>query len=127
MGRKSLSSIRKQEILEHFGEVMAREGIEGASIAKIAAHMRMHPSLIIHYFKNKDEMLLALVRMHVERMLHDFQANLNRLRGFRRKRPAAGSAGLRRPRPRRSTGGRRQTALGRPTGPKATGDRRPNV
>jgi len=60
MGRKDKSKIRKAEILEHFFEVFKKEGIEGASIAKIAKHMDIHPSLIIHYFKTKNEMVIEL-------------------------------------------------------------------
>lgn len=52
---------RKKEILENFYAVLAEEGLEGASIAKIAARMGIHPSLIIHYFSNKEEMVVALV------------------------------------------------------------------
>jgi AcrR family transcriptional regulator len=52
---------RKKEILENFYAVLADEGLEGASIAKIASRMGIHPSLIIHYFSNKEEMIVALV------------------------------------------------------------------
>ena len=53
--------IRKQEILEHFYKVLNDEGIEGASLAKIAKSMGVHPSLLIHYFSSKEQMTLALV------------------------------------------------------------------
>jgi len=52
---------RKKEILKNFYAVLAEEGLEGASMAKIAARMDIHPSLIIHYFSNKEEMIVALV------------------------------------------------------------------
>ena len=55
------AEIRKKEILENFYAVLAEEGLEGASMAKIAARMGIHPSLIIHYFSNKEEMIVALV------------------------------------------------------------------
>lgn len=53
--------VRKQEILEHFHKVLREEGIEGASLAKIARSMGVHPSLLIHYFSSKEQMTLALV------------------------------------------------------------------
>ncbi len=53
--------IRKKEILEHFYKVLNDEGIEGASLAKIARSMGVHPSLLIHYFSSKEQMTLALV------------------------------------------------------------------
>jgi AcrR family transcriptional regulator len=52
---------RKKEILDNFYAVLAQEGLEGASMAKIAARMDINPSLIIHYFSNKEEMVVALV------------------------------------------------------------------
>ena len=61
MGRKSLATVRKAEILKHFYEVLVKEGLEGASIAKIAKHMGIYPGHITHYFKNKEEMLIELV------------------------------------------------------------------
>lgn len=61
MGRKSKAKVRKQEILSHFYEVIIDEGFENASIAKIAKRMDVNPSLLIHYFKNKDAMVLGLI------------------------------------------------------------------
>jgi len=50
---KDKTETRKKEIIESFQQVISEEGIEGASIGKIAANTGIHPSLIIHYFKNK--------------------------------------------------------------------------
>ncbi len=55
------AELRRKEILDNFYAVLAEEGLEGASIAKIAARMGIHPSLIIHYFSTKEEMIIALV------------------------------------------------------------------
>ena len=52
---------RKKEILESFYAVLAEQGLEGASMAKIASRMGIHPSLIVHYFSNKEEMVVELV------------------------------------------------------------------
>jgi AcrR family transcriptional regulator len=41
--------------------------LEGASIAKIAARMDIHPSLIIHYFSTKEELIVALVDSILEK------------------------------------------------------------
>jgi AcrR family transcriptional regulator len=41
---------RKPEILEAYYQVIIQEGLEGASIGKIAKRLNIHPSLIIHYF-----------------------------------------------------------------------------
>ena len=66
--RKNLSAdLRKPEILESYYQVLIQEGLEGASIGKIADRLNIHPSLIIHYFKNKERMKLALVDLLVEK------------------------------------------------------------
>lgn len=67
MGRKSKAVVRKQEILEHFYTVMCNEGFENASIAKVAASMDVNPSLLIHYFKTKEEMVIELVDFFLNR------------------------------------------------------------
>jgi AcrR family transcriptional regulator len=72
MARKSKIDVRKPEILEHFYQVVIEEGFEGASIAKIAAHMGVHPSLLIHYFKTKEEMLVELVDFILNRYEETF-------------------------------------------------------
>ncbi len=58
---KEKAATRRKEILENFYAVLASEGLEGASIAKIADRMGVNPSLIIHYFSTKEEMVVALV------------------------------------------------------------------
>ncbi|MBW1892837.1 MAG: TetR family transcriptional regulator [Deltaproteobacteria bacterium] len=64
---KDKADIRKFEILEHFQQVLAKEGFEGASIAKIAKQMGTHPSLLIHYFSTKEEMIIELVDFILEK------------------------------------------------------------
>ena len=61
MGRKSKADVRKKEILQHFYQVLIEEGFENASIAKIAKKMEVNPSLLIHYFQTKEEMVVDLV------------------------------------------------------------------
>ncbi|MEM9987159.1 MAG: TetR/AcrR family transcriptional regulator [Bacteroidota bacterium] len=66
MGRNSKAVPRRQEILYHFYQVIQDEGFEGASIAKIAKRMEVNPSLLIHYFSNKQAMVLGLVKYIVQ-------------------------------------------------------------
>ncbi len=62
MARQSERGVaRKREILENFYAVIAEEGLEGASIAKIATRMGVNPSLLIHYFSTKEHMMVELV------------------------------------------------------------------
>lgn len=67
MRKNQSAEFRKPEILESYYQVLIQEGLEGASIGKIADRLNIHPSLIIHYFKNKERMKLALVDLLVEK------------------------------------------------------------
>lgn len=60
MGRKSLSEIRTQEIIEAFYSVAIEIGLENASIGKIAKKLDVSRGLILHYFDSKEKLLLAL-------------------------------------------------------------------
>ncbi len=67
-GRKNQNAeLRKPEILEGYYTVLIQEGIEGASISKIAKHLGIHPSLILHYFKNKDNLKLGLIELMISK------------------------------------------------------------
>jgi len=79
MGRKDKSETRKPEILENFFEVMKEEGLEGASIAKIAKRMDIHPSLIIHYFKTKENMVMELASMMFEKYVITHIADITKI------------------------------------------------
>ena len=67
MRKNQKAEIRKPEILENYYQVLIEEGFEGASIGKIAKRMKIHPSLIIHYFKTKENMAVELVDLLIEK------------------------------------------------------------
>ena len=48
MKKRLNAEMRKPDILKHFFDLILEEGIEGASIGKVAKKMKIHPSLIIH-------------------------------------------------------------------------------
>jgi AcrR family transcriptional regulator len=75
MGRKSISTLRKQQIVEAFYEVAKEEGLESASIAKIAHKMGINPSLIIHYFKTREELIFALIEFNLEKYSQLYQSD----------------------------------------------------
>lgn len=80
MGRKSLANIRKPEILEHFYQVIIEEGLQGASIAKIAKHMGVNPSLLTHYFTTKEEMVVELIDFIYQKYLETFISRIKKVR-----------------------------------------------
>lgn len=71
VGRKSKSEERRAEILDHYYRVILEEGYENTSIAKIAAHMDVRPSLIMHYFPSKEEMTLELTKKCLKEYVDD--------------------------------------------------------
>jgi len=76
MGRTSLAPIRKREILEQFYEVLRQEGIERASMIKVANRMGVYPSHVNHYFPTKEQLISELVEFLIERYEKDFSASL---------------------------------------------------
>lgn len=61
MGRKSISHIRKPEILHHTYKVVEDEGFMGMTIGKIANRMGVNSGLLIHYFKSKEGLIMEMV------------------------------------------------------------------
>lgn len=80
MGRKNKSDIRRPEILEHLYEVIKDEGIEGVSLAKVADRMGIYPSMIVHYFKTKEQMMIALVDFIIDRFEAWYQVQLDAIK-----------------------------------------------
>jgi AcrR family transcriptional regulator len=54
--------------MESCYQVIARKGLEGATLKQIGKEMGVSPSLLMHYFASKEELILALVDYMVERM-----------------------------------------------------------
>ena len=67
MRKNQKAKTRKLKILETYYQVLLEEGFEGTSIGKIAKRMDIHPSLIIHYFKTKENMTIELVDLLIEK------------------------------------------------------------
>lgn len=67
MRKNQKAKTRKLKILETYYRVLLDEGFEGTSIGKIAKRMDIHPSLIIHYFKTKENMTIELVDLLIEK------------------------------------------------------------
>jgi len=80
MGRKSISDIRKPEILEHVYEVLKTEGIQGTTLSKIADRMGVNSSLLVHYFKSKDNLMAEFVDSLAERYSSYFESNSKEIR-----------------------------------------------
>lgn len=73
MPRPSNTEQRRNEIINAFLEVMATEGYARATIAAIAKKADLTPGLIHYHFKNKQEILLELVRQISDLVFVRFQ------------------------------------------------------
>lgn len=73
MGRKSLKTPRQQEIIRAFYKLAKKEGLENASIAKVAAMIDINPSLIVHYFKSREWLVYGLIEYILDKYLLIFK------------------------------------------------------
>lgn len=60
---------RRGRILDAAAELIAREGFASASIASIAADCGASKSLIYHYYAAKEDILFAVMRVHLTALL----------------------------------------------------------
>jgi TetR/AcrR family transcriptional regulator, transcriptional repressor of bet genes len=61
MARPSNTEQRRAQITAALVKVMAKRGYDGASVAEVAKVARLAPGLVHYHFKNKHEILLAVL------------------------------------------------------------------
>jgi AcrR family transcriptional regulator len=74
--REERRRLRRRAILGGYYQVLLDEGLEGASIAKIAKQVAVQPSLIIHYFGTKEQLTIELVDYLLEVYYEEYGARL---------------------------------------------------
>ncbi|RKX86387.1 MAG: hypothetical protein DRP58_04530 [Spirochaetes bacterium] len=79
MGRIKTET-KKLEIVKSIYRIISRKGLEAATLKAIGKEMNVAPSLLMHYFKNKEEMIIALVDYMVSQME---RAYINEMKKFR--------------------------------------------
>lgn len=67
MGRPDLTEVRTAEILDAFERCVARFGLEGSSLERVAEEAGMKRSILRHYIGNRDEMIVALAERVVSK------------------------------------------------------------
>ena len=72
MGRKSMAETRRQEIIAAFYHCVNDDGLANASIRKIARQAGVQPSIIHHYFKDRDEMIENMVDFFTDTIFDNF-------------------------------------------------------
>lgn len=60
--KRKVRQERETEIIEGFYQLAKEVGLENASIAKIGKYLSIPPSLIMHYYPNRDFLIQALIR-----------------------------------------------------------------
>jgi TetR/AcrR family transcriptional repressor of bet genes len=81
MARPSNTSERRAQITSALVKVMAKRGYDGASVAEVAKAARLAPGLVHYHFKNKHEILLAVLRDLADRHLAGLEARLSEAQG----------------------------------------------
>nr|WP_320014053.1 TetR family transcriptional regulator [uncultured Desulfobacter sp.] len=76
---------RKPEILEGYYQVLIEKGFEGSSIGKIAQHLNIHPTLILHYFKNKDNLQRELMKVLITKYKAEYMLNFDVIKDSTRR------------------------------------------
>ena len=67
MARPSNKALRRKQIAEALGSVLATEGYDGATIAAIAAEAGLTPGLVHYHFGSKQEILLHMIDLLLQK------------------------------------------------------------
>ena len=74
---------RREELLEAVWRVIARDGMEGATIRAIAKETGWSTGVLAHYFGDKDDIISSALRLAYERIAARWDAKLEGLTGIR--------------------------------------------
>nr|MBC8289580.1 TetR/AcrR family transcriptional regulator [Planctomycetota bacterium] len=76
MGRPDLTAVRTAEILDAFEQCVARFGLEGSSLERVAEEAGMKRSILRHYVGNREDLVQALA----ERVASRYRARFEEFR-----------------------------------------------
>ena len=63
---KSKTGNQYERIVAIASQLMSEKGYKGASLQQIADYVGIHKSTLFHYFKNKEELLLVVLRISIQ-------------------------------------------------------------
>lgn len=66
-------AFRRQQMIKEAKQILQTDGIEGLSMRRLAQKLQQTPGIVYHYFKNKDELLLAIVQEGYGRIMRVIQ------------------------------------------------------
>jgi AcrR family transcriptional regulator len=67
-------SEKYKKIVEVSSELMSEKGYKGASLDQIADIVGIHKSTLFHYFKSKEQLLMAVLEISTEEVIRDLEA-----------------------------------------------------
>lgn len=79
MGRKSIATERRTQIIEAFYRCTIENGQAAASIRNIAQKAGVQPSTLHHYFKGRDEIIEESVVYFTDMIFKDFHSQMKSL------------------------------------------------
>ncbi len=79
MGRPSKKAERTEEILQAFYRCVARYGIEGSTLERIAEESGLKRSLVRHFVGNRDELISLLVERVIDQSDNQWRAFIDSL------------------------------------------------
>lgn len=71
--KKSNGANQKKKIIRIATRLMSEKGYKGTSLQEIADRVGIHKSTLFHYFKNKEELLLAVLRVAIQEVTTNLQ------------------------------------------------------
>jgi len=69
---------RRAQIIDAFYRCIKRDGLQNASTRRIAEEAGVKPSILHHYFKDRDEMIEELVKNVVDDLTTRYSAEISR-------------------------------------------------
>jgi|GEM_PF-766528 len=73
--KNSLDKSEKyKKIVEVASKLMSEQGYKGAPLDQIAEIVGIHKSTLFHYFKNKEQLLMAVLEISTEEVITDLEA-----------------------------------------------------
>ena len=63
--------------MTHFHKIISQEGFSGASLAKVAKSMETNASLLLHYYKSKEDMILDFIDFIIQKYEEYYLQKLN--------------------------------------------------
>jgi TetR/AcrR family transcriptional regulator, transcriptional repressor of bet genes len=78
--RTRIEDLRRGELIAAAHRVFMQDGLSGLTTARICAAAGMSPGILSYYFRGKDEVLYAMVRMNNRALVQDVVARLRHAR-----------------------------------------------